>query len=68
MDPQLFSKLYDIQSNLGLRNTEIQIICGYRCPSTNAKMHRRSRGVAVIVIMLKVKLLISVLMAFPWLK
>ncbi|WP_044470297.1 YcbK family protein [Mannheimia massilioguelmaensis] len=46
MDPQLFSKLYDIQSNLGLRNTEIQIICGYRCPSTNAKMHRRSRGVA----------------------
>lgn len=46
MDPNLFSKLYQIQGNLGLRNTEIQIICGYRSAATNSAMHRRSRGVA----------------------
>lgn len=46
MDPNLFSKFYQIQSQLGLRNTEIQIVCGYRAPATNAAMRRRSRGVA----------------------
>ena len=46
IEPQLFSKLYQIQGNLGLRNTEIQIICGYRAPATNAAMSARSRGVA----------------------
>lgn len=46
MDPRLFHKFYQIQKNLGLRNTEIQIICGYRSPSSNAAMHRKSRGVA----------------------
>ncbi|URL01070.1 YcbK family protein [Avibacterium sp. 20-126] len=46
MDPKLFNKFYQIQSHLGLRNTEIQIICGYRSPASNAAMHRRSRGVA----------------------
>ncbi|MDH3001345.1 hypothetical protein A1D23_12555 [Chelonobacter oris] len=46
MDPRLFSKLYQIQGKLGLRNTEIQIICGYRAPATNAAMSARSRGVA----------------------
>ena len=46
IEPQLFSKLYQIQGNLGLRNTEIQIICGYRAPAANAAMSARSRGVA----------------------
>ncbi|HBO38264.1 MAG TPA: hypothetical protein DD638_06335 [Pasteurellaceae bacterium] len=46
MDSRLFAKLYRIQGNLGLRNTEIQIICGYRSPASNAAMNRRSRGVA----------------------
>ena len=46
MDPRLFSKFYRVQQALGLRNTEIQIICGYRSPASNAAMHRRSRGVA----------------------
>lgn len=46
MDPRLFHKFYQIQKNLGLRNTEIQIICGYRSPTSNAAMHRKSRGVA----------------------
>ncbi|MCW9709840.1 YcbK family protein [Avibacterium sp. 21-586] len=46
MDPRLFTKFYQIQNNLGLHNVEIQIICGYRSPASNAAMHRRSRGVA----------------------
>ncbi|PJG83111.1 YcbK family protein [Caviibacterium pharyngocola] len=46
MDSNLFSKFYKIQSLLGLRNTEIQIICGYRSPASNASMRRNSRGVA----------------------
>lgn len=46
MDPNLFMKLYRIQGNLGLQTAEIQIICGYRSPSTNAMRHRQSRGVA----------------------
>ena len=46
MDPQLFTKFYRVQQQLGLRNTEIQIICGYRSAASNAAMHRRSRGVA----------------------
>ncbi|QLB13283.1 uncharacterized protein YcbK (DUF882 family) [Bisgaardia hudsonensis] len=46
MDPKLFTKFYQIQSNLGLRNAEIQIICGYRSPVSNASMRRKSRGVA----------------------
>ncbi|MFD0965507.1 DUF882 domain-containing protein [Seminibacterium arietis] len=46
MDPKLFTKFYQIQNSLGIRNAEIQIICGYRSPATNAAMRRRSRGVA----------------------
>ncbi len=46
MDPQLFTKFYRVQQQLGLRNTEIQIICGYRSAASNAAMHRRSHGVA----------------------
>ena len=46
MDPHLFTKLYQIQSRLGLRSCEISVICGYRAPATNAAMRRRSKGVA----------------------
>lgn len=46
MDPKLFVKFYKIQSNLGLNRTEIQIICGYRSPVSNASMRKKSRGVA----------------------
>ena len=46
MDPNLFHKFYNIQSNLGLRNAEIEVICGYRSAATNAMRHRQSRGVA----------------------
>ena len=47
MDPQLFTKFYRVQQQLGLRNTEIQIICGYRSAASNAAMHRRIRGQAI---------------------
>lgn len=46
IDPNLFVKLTQIQSKLGMRNAEVVIISGYRSPQTNALMHRASRGVA----------------------
>lgn len=46
MDPNLFHKFYNIQTNLGLRNAEIEVICGYRSAATNAMRRRQSRGVA----------------------
>lgn len=46
MDTKLFTKLYDIQTKLGARQSEIIIISGYRSPASNAAMRRVSRGVA----------------------
>lgn len=46
MDPKLFHKFVHIQNNLGLQNSEIQIICGYRSPASNSAMLRSGRGVA----------------------
>lgn len=46
MDPRLFAKFYRMQQALGLRNAEINVICGYRSPASNSAMRRRSRGVA----------------------
>lgn len=46
IDPNLFVKLTQIQSKLGMRNAEVLLISGYRSPQTNALMHRASRGVA----------------------
>lgn len=46
IDPNLFLKLTQIQAKLGLRNSEIAIISGYRSAKTNAMMRMRSRGVA----------------------
>ncbi|KMK52463.1 hypothetical protein RO21_01025 [[Actinobacillus] muris] len=46
IDPNLFFKLTQIQSRLGLRNSEIAVLSGYRTAQTNARMRRRSRGVA----------------------
>lgn len=46
IDPNLFFKLTRIQAKLGLRNSEIQVLSGYRSAQTNARMRRRSRGVA----------------------
>lgn len=46
IDPKLFTKLNHIHRQAGVAQAEILIICGYRAPATNAKMHQRSRGVA----------------------
>lgn len=46
IDPNLFLKLTRIQAKLGLRNSEILVLSGYRSAQTNARMRRRSRGVA----------------------
>ncbi|MBO1518997.1 DUF882 domain-containing protein [Oceanisphaera sp. DM8] len=45
IDPKLFDQLYLLQHRLG-KPGEIQIISGYRSPTTNAMLRRKSRGVA----------------------
>lgn len=45
IDPKLVDQLYAMQ--MKLEPTEpMHVICGYRSPSTNARLRRRSRGVA----------------------
>lgn len=46
IDPKLFIKLTHIQSRLGLRNSEILVLSGYRTARTNASLRRNGRGVA----------------------
>lgn len=46
IDPNLFLKLTRIQAKLGMRNSEILVLSGYRSAKTNARMRLRSRGVA----------------------
>jgi uncharacterized protein YcbK (DUF882 family) len=45
-DPRLFDLLSDLTTELGRPDTEIAVVCGYRTPSTNASLRRRSRRVA----------------------
>lgn len=45
MDLELYDLLYDLQSMLG-GNKTLQVISGYRSPSTNAMLKRQSSGVA----------------------
>ncbi|GGB34447.1 membrane protein [Oceanisphaera marina] len=45
IDPKLFDQLFLLQHRLG-KPGEIQIISGYRSPTTNAMLRRTSRGVA----------------------
>jgi uncharacterized protein YcbK (DUF882 family) len=45
MDPRLFDALYRLQATLGTKDP-IQVICGYRSPETNAKLHKTKKGVA----------------------
>lgn len=45
MDPGLLDLLYDLKQECG-DDEPFQVICGYRCPSTNRRLRRRSRGVA----------------------
>jgi uncharacterized protein YcbK (DUF882 family) len=45
MDPHLFDVIWEVSREIGGSKT-IHVICGYRSPSTNAMLRRRSTGVA----------------------
>jgi uncharacterized protein YcbK (DUF882 family) len=45
MDPHLFDLLWEAYREVGA-TAPIQVVCGYRSPSTNAMLRRRSSGVA----------------------
>lgn len=46
-DPRVFDLLHDLLTSLGLPNGEIDVICGYRTPWTNAYLHSHGHHVAV---------------------
>jgi uncharacterized protein YcbK (DUF882 family) len=45
-DPRVFDLLHDLTSSLGRPNSEIDIVCGYRTPWSNAFLRSRSSTVA----------------------
>ena len=46
IDPRLFDLLNDLTTTVGKPDAEIDIVCGYRTPSSNRYLRRRSRKVA----------------------
>jgi uncharacterized protein YcbK (DUF882 family) len=46
LDPRLFDLLSDLTASVGHPGAEIDIICGYRTPSTNEALRALSSGVA----------------------
>jgi uncharacterized protein YcbK (DUF882 family) len=45
-DPRLYDILADLTAAVGRPDGEIDIVCGYRTPSTNAALRERTAGVA----------------------
>jgi uncharacterized protein YcbK (DUF882 family) len=45
-DPRVFDLLHDLTSSLGRPTAEIDIVCGYRTPWSNAFLRSRSSAVA----------------------
>jgi uncharacterized protein YcbK (DUF882 family) len=45
-DPRLYDILSDLTASVGRPNGEIDIICGYRTPSTNESLRAHTTGVA----------------------
>jgi len=45
-DPRLYDILSDLTASVGHLGTEIDIVCGYRTPSTNESLRARTAGVA----------------------
>jgi uncharacterized protein YcbK (DUF882 family) len=45
MDPRLFDVIWEVSREFG-HDKPIHVVCGYRSPSTNAMLRRRSSGVA----------------------
>jgi uncharacterized protein YcbK (DUF882 family) len=46
MDPRLFDLLFDINNRIGTSEGTFEVVCGYRCPATNAWLRKVSWGVA----------------------
>ena len=45
-NPRLYDILYDLTSSIGHSGGEIDIVCGYRTPSTNESLRAHTTGVA----------------------
>src|SRR6266446_4608018 len=45
MDPRLFDVIWEVSREVG-GDRAVHVVCGYRSPSTNAMLRRRSSGVA----------------------
>ena len=45
MDPHLIDLVWEVHRDVGSK-TAIQVVCGYRAPTTNTMLRRRSSGVA----------------------
>ena len=45
-DPRVFDLLADLTASLGRPGTEIEIVCGYRSPASNAFLRATTTGVA----------------------
>jgi uncharacterized protein YcbK (DUF882 family) len=45
-DPRLFDLLHTLEAKIGRPNAVIDVICGYRTPSTNSYLRRHTAGVA----------------------
>src|SRR5215813_11330982 len=45
MDPRLFDVIWEVSREVG-GDRPVHVVCGYRSPSTNAMLRRRSSGVA----------------------
>ena len=46
MNPRLFDLLYKLDKAVGHPDGQIDVVCGYRSPQTNAFLHRTTGGVA----------------------
>lgn len=46
LDPHLYDILSDLTASVGSPGAEIDIVCGYRTPSTNEALRARTAGVA----------------------
>jgi uncharacterized protein YcbK (DUF882 family) len=46
-DPRLFDLLYDLTVSAGVPDAEIDVVCGYRTPSSNEFLRTHTSGVAL---------------------
>jgi uncharacterized protein YcbK (DUF882 family) len=46
-DPRVFDLLHDVTVKLGLPDSEIDVVCGYRSPTSNELLRSQGHGVAL---------------------